>query len=180
MAGHGNLLAALFGEAHPVATAPGRKSPRPTSRLPRRRGRRCRPSGRSGARSRNPTRWAVGMESSRSRVSSAESSRVLAFLDHQFRPADRGGRVDAAQIRHNPGINQPVVEHADGRQLLLDGKPWPATAAAPRRTQGSDQIRVILYFKHRHRSASALNRRTCGAPAPSPKTIWRSGFLVLL
>ena len=42
--------------------------------------------------------------------------------------------------------------------------------------EGSDQIRVILYFKHRHRSASALNRRTCGAPAPSPKAIWLSGF----
>jgi len=44
--------------------------------------------------------------------------RRLAALDDVFRAADRGGRVDG---EHAAG-DQPVEQHADGGEVLLDGR----------------------------------------------------------
>ena len=44
----------------------------------------------------------------------------FSFLDDQLGPADRRGWIDTAQLGNLPGNNQPVVEHANGGQLLLD------------------------------------------------------------
>ena len=70
-------------------------------------------------------------------ASSPSSTGGLAFLDDVLRPAHRGGRIGAGE---NLADDQPVEQHADRREVLLDGR--RAVAAAENLDVGGDVMRA--------------------------------------